>query len=241
MGAQVNWNCRRALAAIFAVMSLAACEPTLKSQLPTGTAAYTAINATAEPRPTAGSYLLRPGDHVGMTVYQETDLTVLDEPIDEAGMLSLPLVGEVHAAGLSAAALSANVQRAYGARFLRDPQVTIRLVKAGVRTISVEGQVMKAGQFEIDPGSNNTLLGAIAMAGSPNETAKLDEVLVFRTINGQRAGARFDLTAIRAGRAADPQILPGDVVVVGFSSLRGAYKDVQQIGSTLLYGIFQFF
>jgi len=52
---------------------------------------------------------------------------------------------------------------------------------------------------------------------------------VFRTVDGQRLGGRFDLTEIRAGRMPDPQLVPGDVVVVGFSSLRGIYRDILQL------------
>ena len=66
--------------------------------------------------------------------------------------------------------------------------------------------------------------------------AKLDEVLVFRTVNGERLGGRFDLTEIRSGRMPDPLIFPGDVVVVGFSSLRGIYRDILQV--TPLIGTF---
>ncbi len=62
----------------------------------------------------------------------------------------------------------------------------------------------------------------MALAHSPKRTAKLDQVLIFRTVNGERMGARFDLTDIRSGTAPDPQILPGDVVVVGFSAASGA-------------------
>lgn len=228
------------IAALFGALAVSACQPSLKSRLPLGPAAYQAIAATDQPTAPSGPYLLRPGDHVAINVYQEQDLSQADVPIDESGMISLPLVGEIHVAGRSAGDVSAEIQRAYGARFLRDPQVNVRLQKARARTISVEGQVTKPGQFEVEPGASNTLLSALAIAGSPTEAAKLDEVLVFRTVNGQREGARFDVTAIRAGRASDPQIVPGDVVVVGFSSLRGLYKDILQ-ASPLLYGVFQLF
>ena len=73
-----------------------------------------------------------------------------------------------------------------------------------------------------------TLLGALARAKSPTQVAALDEIVVFRTVNGQRMGARFDLRRIRNGLDPDPQILGGDVVVVGFDSLKGAFRDVLQ-------------
>ena len=233
MGAHV-----KSIWVIAALLGLCACQPTLHSQLPSGASAYTTIGATAQAVPPSGPYLLRPGDHIAVSVYQEQDLTEGDVPIDETGMISLPLIGEMRVAGRSVGEVSADIQKAYGTRFLRDPQVNVRLEKASPRTISVEGQVTKPGQFQIEPGTGNTLLSALAMAGSPSESARLDEVLVFRTVNGQRLGARFDLTEIRAGRAADPQILPGDVIVVGFSALRGVYRDIIQ-AAPLVYGVFQ--
>lgn len=217
--------------AIAAMTGLAACQPSLSSRLPVGTDAYRAIGATAQPATVSGTYLLRPGDRIGVSVYQEPELTQPDLAIDEAGMISLPLVGAVHAAGRSVDDVSAGLERAYSARFLRDPHVTVALRQAGVRTLTVEGQVVKPGQFAIEPGT--TLLGAIAMAGSPANDAKLNEVLVFRQVNGQRLGGRFDLTEIRSGRMPDPQVLPGDVIVVGYSAVRGTYRDMLQAAPIL--------
>ncbi len=63
--------------------------------------------------------------------------------------------------------------------------------------------------------------------------------MVFRTLNGQRMGAVFDLRRIRTGSAPDPQIVDGDVVVVGFSQLKGAYRDF--LAATPLLGLFTIF
>lgn len=224
----------RAAAALLGLLALAACQPALKSELPVGAAAYESIRATTSPAPPSGPYLLRPGDTVSVNVYQEEELSQEEVPIDQAGMLSLPLIGAIPAAGRSTAEVSADVERAYGVRFLRDPQVTVMLHESRPQTVSIEGQVTKPGIYPVEPGYG--LLSAMALGGSPTENAKLNEVLVFRNVNGERLGGRFDLTAIRAGRAADPQILPGDVIVVGFSSLRGIYRDILQ--ASPLLGVF---
>ena len=205
-----------------ACVVLGGCQPTLHSQLPQGASAYDAV-AVADDAQAKLYSLLQPGDTISVRVYREEELSLDKLIIDDAGNVALPLIGEVPAAGRSAAQLGAEVESAYAARFLRDPHVTISLVDATPRTVSVEGQVFKPGVYEMRPGQ--TLLAAMALAGSPNDTARMDEVLVFRTIEGQRMGARFDLTEIRAGRMPDPVIMPNDVVVVGFSSLRGAYQD----------------
>lgn len=70
-----------------------------------------------------------------------------------------------------------------------------------------------------------TLLEALARAQSPTDTARLDQVVVFRTVAGQRMGAVFDLRRIRVGLDADPRILGGDTVVVGFSQVKGLFRD----------------
>jgi polysaccharide export outer membrane protein len=213
------------VAALICAIAVAGCQPSLKSTLPQGPAAYDSIGGAAGP--TATSYLLRPGDKVAVNIFQEEELSQPTVQVDEAGMISLPLIGELQAAGLSTPQLSRAIEDAYGARYLRNPEANVVLVEARPRTVSVEGQVTRPGVYGVEPGY--TLLSAMALAGSPSDQAKLDEVLVFRTVDGQRLGGRFDLTEIRSGRMPDPQLVPGDVVVVGFSSLRGLYRDILQL------------
>ena len=213
------------VAVLICAVALTACQPSLKSELPQGPAAYDSIGGAAATAPT--TYLLRPGDKVAVNIFQEEELSQAAVQIDEAGMISLPLIGQLQAAGLSTPQLARAIETAYGTRYLRDPQANVVLLEARPRTVSVEGQVTRPGVYETEPGY--TLLSAMALAGSPSDQAKLDEVLVFRTVDGQRLGGRFDLTEIRAGRMPDPQLLPGDVIVVGFSSLRGLYKDILQL------------
>jgi len=200
---------------------LAACQPTLESDLPTAPAIYQVLGQ-APPQQTA-PYLVQPGDRLAITIYQEEDLSQPEMLVDEGGMINLPLIGEVQASGRTPAELARAIEQAYGSRFLRNPQASVALIAMRPRTITVEGQVNGPGLFEYQPGF--TLLSAIAAAGSPAFDAELDEVLVFRTIDGQRAGARFDLTEIRAGRLADPALQPGDTIVVGYSAVRGLWRD----------------
>ena len=69
-----------------------------------------------------------------------------------------------------------------------------------------------------------TLIQAVALAKGTSEDANPRRVAVFRTIGGQRQAAAFDLTAIRRGQAPDPQIYPGDIVVVDGSSIKADAK-----------------
>ena len=120
---------------------------------------------------------------------------------------------------------------------MRNPRVTVALVGSVAQLVTVEGQVQAPGVYPL--GRNETLLTSLARAGSPTQLAALDQVVVFRTLNGQRMGAVFDLRKIRTGSAPDPQIVDGDVVVVGFSQLKGAYRDF--LAATPLLGLFTIF
>ena len=223
-GIELKVLSRRLCAVLLCALALAGCQPTLNSELPRGPAAYEIIQDPADPRPSA--YLLQPGDKLSVNIFQEEDLSVRELQVDQAGMITLPLVGDMQAAGQSPGQLSRAIETAYGNRYLRNPQANVVLLEAIKRTVSIEGQVKEPGVYEVQPGY--TLLSALALASSPLPDAKLDEILVFRTVNGERLGGRFDATEIRAGRMHDPLILPGDVVVVGFSSVRGIYRDILQ-------------
>ena len=228
-GIELGVMARRWCAIAVCAVALAGCQPSLNSELPRGPAAYEVIRDPAEVTPSA--YMLRPGDKLSVNIFQEEDLSVRELQVDEAGMVSLPLIGDVHAAGRSPGQLSRDIEQAYARSYLRNPQANVVVLEASKRTVSVEGQVMRPGVYEIEPG--HTLLSALALASSPAPDAKLNEVLVFRTLNGERLGGRFDVVEIRAGRMPDPQILPGDVVVVGFSSVRGIYRDILQAAPIL--------
>lgn len=189
----------------------------------TGQAAYTAI-ADTDAQADAASYLLQGGDRVSIAVFQEPDLSIDNVEIDAGGSVNLPLIGGIIAAGRSQTEFARDIETAYASRFLRDPHVAISLVAASPRLVTVEGEVKQPGSYALRPGA--TLLTALAMAKSPTNTAKLDQVLIYRKLNGQNLGGRFDLQAIRSGKAIDPQMIAGDIVVVGYSRSAGAWNDI---------------
>jgi polysaccharide export outer membrane protein len=93
-------------------------------------------------------------------------------------------------------------------------------------TFTVEGEVNGPGIYPVS--SSSTLLSAMALSKSPTRTAKTDEILIYRNIDGQRSGGRFNLNDIRRGRASDPQILPGDTIIVLSSATKSAWRDLLQ-------------
>jgi polysaccharide export outer membrane protein len=77
---------------------------------------------------------------------------------------------------------------------------------------------------------------AVALARGTSEDANPGRVVVFRTINGQRMAAAFDLRAIRRAEAEDPAIYGNDIVVVDGSRARSIWRDV--LGAIPILGVF---
>lgn len=180
---------------------------------------------------------LAPGDEIAVLVFQEPELSVPRTRVDEAGMVVVPLLGEIRAADLTAGQLGAQIAARLGEGYLRNPQVTVSVLSVVPAQASVEGEVNAPGVFPIT--RDETLLTTLARARSPTRTARDDDVFVFRNVAGQRMGGRFDLEQIRAGRAPDPRILGGDVIVVGYSVAKGRFRDFLQAAPLLnLFTVF---
>lgn len=204
-------------------ISVAACQSAPHNPaIPSGMAAYDAIPERAENRAQESGVMV-PGDQLSILVMQEPELSLGKVAVDDAGTIQMPLLGEVIAAGLTPGELGRELTRRLGARYLRNPQLTVNVIERAPRTITVEGEVERPGMFAVKPGV--TLLGALALAQSPTELARQDAIFVFRRIEGQRHGARFDLRELRTGLVPDPEVLPGDTIVVGFSNSRSAFRD----------------
>ena len=78
---------------------------------------------------------------------------------------------------------------------------------------------------------------AVALAGGTTEDANAHRVAIFRTISGKRQVAAFDLVAVRRGQAEDPQIYPGDIVVVDGSAIKAMQKQI--MNSLPVFSIFR--
>lgn len=205
------------------LIACAACAGGKPSMLPAGDAAYAAIPVSV---PEASEESLRVGDRLAVRVLGEPELTSDQYRIDGNGSVQVPLAGEIPAAGRKPADVRDEIVQRLARNYIRNPQVAVIVMERVKTTFAVEGDVREPGIFEAQP--NTTLLSAIAQAKSPTNVARLDEVMIFRTMNGQRMGGRFDLDSIRKGRAADPQVIAGDTIVVGHSALKGAWREFLQ-------------
>lgn len=169
-------------------------------------------------------YRLGTGDLLNVNVFQVEALSAKDVRVDASGNVQLPLLGAVPAAGRTAAELGADVQRRLAASYLQNPQVTVSVSEAASAKITVDGAVTEPGVYEMK--GRTTLMQAVAMAKGASRVANLESVAVFRTSNGQRTVALFNLSDIRGGRAVDPVLQGDDVVIVDTSQMSARLRDI---------------
>jgi polysaccharide export outer membrane protein len=160
-----------------------------------------------------GDYLLGPQDKISVLVAGEPTLTVEDVQVDASGQIVVPVVGVITAGGKTTKALSAEIATGLGKAYLRNPQVSVVIKDAVSQRVTVTGAVIEAGVYSMT--GPTTLMQALAMAkGVDNKVSNNRRVAVFRVINKQKQGAYFDLRAIEVGKAEDPAIYGGDMIVV---------------------------
>jgi polysaccharide export outer membrane protein len=172
---------------------------------------------------TSSEYNVGVGDKLSVRVFQVEDLSFDELVVDTSGNINLPLIGAVRGSGRTAGEMSADIAGRLAARYLRNPQVTVTVTEAANQKITIDGAVTKPGVYEMR--GSTSLLQAVAMAEGPTRVADLTKVAVFRSIDGRRSVALFDLAAIRQGRASDPQVLGDDVIVVDTSRLNSALRE----------------
>lgn len=195
---------------------------TSRWNLPSGQQAYSVIPEQVASRPP--EYRINPQDKLTITVFREPDLSVQEAPVESGGGLVMPLIGRVQAVGHTTTELSETIAAQLKARYLVDPTVSVIVASSRSQNVTVDGAVKEAGVYEMQ--GNTTLLQSIALAKGATRVAELNRVAVFRTIDGKRNGAIFDVGAIQAGEQPDLALQNGDYVVVGASNIKALWYDV---------------
>lgn len=169
---------------------------------------------------------LGPLDVLRITVLRVPDLSG-EFQVDAFGNIDLPLIGSVSVRDQRPDEFATRLEQLYGARYLNNPDVTLRVISGNGSNIVVEGGVYNPGVYAL-PGKT-TLLGAIAIAkGVSEENGNPRRVAILRKRDGQTIAAAFDLVDIRHHKAVDPLVYPGDTVVVDSDNLRKTYRDLMQ-------------
>lgn len=163
-------------------------------------------------------YKIGPGDLLKVQVFQVEDLE-REVRVDNAGRISLPLVGAVESAGLTVSQIQDLVAARYRERYLQDPQVTISLLESPNQKVTISGAVEQTGIYPMGA-PHLTLQQAVSLARGVTNVANQHNVIVFRTVGGERIFARFDLIQIQQGKLRDPDIYGGDIIIVDRSDTR---------------------
>ena len=214
-----------ATALIFLVF-LTGCTTTESFDVPGGEQAY-AVIAPERVEADQPEYRINALDSLSIRVFREPDLDIESATVESGGGIVMPLVGRVQAAGRTTTELSRAVENELIKNGLRNPKVSVTIADTETQNVTVDGAVNQAGVYALS--GTTTLLQSIARARGATRTAQLNKVAIFRTIDGQRNGALFDVLAIREGRAPDPYIRPGDYVVVGSSGIKSFYNDALSV------------
>ena len=160
----------------------------------------------------SGDYKLQPGDKIEVSVWKEVDLQrVLIVRPD--GKFSMPLVGELQAAGRTPDDIRVDVEKRLRT-YIPEAVATVTVQEVGGHQIYVIGQVRKPGAFVMNPRLN--VLQALSLAEGTTPFAKLDEIVIIRSSSGTQKSLPFQYNRVAGGRDLSENIMleSGDVIIV---------------------------
>jgi len=228
---------------VIAALALAGCS----SSRPVGplssangpTSSVVVAEGPSLPPPTADDFALSfnpyqigPFDVLEIGVFGVEGLERQDYRADADGRVSFPLVGRIDAGGMTPGELELEIARRLGEDFIRKPRVTVNLKETTSRVVTLAGEVARPGSYPVL--GRMTLVRAVAEAGGLEDLAKSSEVIVFRTVNGRRMAAIYDLRGIERGNYDDPEIYASDLVVVGESTQKRFVRDAVGVAPALI-------
>ncbi|MHB8877314.1 MAG: polysaccharide biosynthesis/export family protein [Myxococcaceae bacterium] len=159
-------------------------------------------------------YSIHPGDMLNVRVFQQENISAKVR-VRADGKVSLPFVNDVQAAGLTPVVLARHLEIQLKT-FINNPVVTVSLEEVRTLSVSVLGEVVRPGTYQLEPGTG--VLQALAMCGGLNPFAHADAVFVLRKVEGVAAPTRIRFTypalARAEGRSGTFMLRWGDVIVV---------------------------
>jgi polysaccharide export outer membrane protein len=176
---------------------------------------------------TPGNVAYRIGhqDVLDIAVFMVPDLSKTVQ-VTESGTINLPLIGDVVAAGKSAQELERELEKKYGVKYLKSPQITVSVKEYNSQRVTIEGAVKKPGVYPIR--GQGKLMELIAMAEGLQPSSD-STVIVVRQMGGKRYAAKFAVDDIRAGRTPDAVIRPGDVIVANSSQFKETWQNFLKV------------
>jgi len=173
--------------------------------------APTADNSKPPTSQAGPSYVIGPDDTLFISVWKESDLTET-LPVRADGMISLPLLNDVQAAGLTPMQLAASITEKLK-KFVADPHVTVVVTQMNSQRVFVTGEVTHSGAVNLLP--DMTVLQALASAGF-TQFANTKKIYVLRSESGAQKKIPVNYKKLIKGEASDQNFLlkPGDTIVV---------------------------
>lgn len=209
------------ICASLAALAIASASPTAAGSPET----FAHTGASASPL-TETEYRIGPLDKLDITVFEVKDLSVQKLQVDASGRIILPLIGSVVAKGKTTTELAGEIAARLGEKYLQSPQVSVTVAEVLSRKVTVEGAVNEAGVFELK--GRTSLLEAVARAKGVSKAANPHHVSIVRSIDGTPHAASFDLAAIGAGKAPDPEVEDDDIVIVDSSKAKSFWNGLVQ-------------
>lgn len=163
--------------------------------------------ATTDP-----DYKIGPQDVITINVWKEPDISRVI-PVRPDGKISIPLLNDVVAAGLTPMEL-ANVITEGLKKYMNGPQVTVIITEINSRRVYVLGQVGRPGAFPLLP--NMTVLQLLSSCGGFTEFANSKKIYILRTVGDKQVKIFFNYKDVVSGRKPGDNIVlqPGDTLVV---------------------------
>ena len=178
----------------------------------TGAAPATAAPPAAAAATAPPGYVIGPDDALTVVFWREKELSA-DVVVRPDGMISLPLINDVRAEGLTPEQLRLALTTA-ASKFVEEPTVTVVVKAINSRKIFITGQVGKPGPYPIN--GPTTVLQLLAMAGGVAEYADKSKIIVVRKENGKDVSFPFNYNEVVTGKKLQQNIelKPGDSVIV---------------------------
>ena len=164
-------------------------------------------SATADP-----NYLIGAQDVLDINVWKEPDVSRI-VPVRPDGKISLPLLNDVQAAGLTPAQLAAQITESLK-KYVTNPQVTVIVSTINSQRVYILGEVARPGAFPLLPGMS--VLQALSSAGGFTQFAKVKNIFVRRLESGKEEKFPFNYKEVINGKGSDQNIVlrAGDTIVV---------------------------
>ena len=175
-------------------------------------ATVAAADSVQKPVAQDPNYLIGPQDILDISVWKEAELT-RTVPVRPDGKISLPLLNDVRAAGLTPNQLAAQITASLR-KFVTDPQVTVIVNQINSQRVYILGEVTRTGAYPLLPGM--TILQALSSAGGFTQFANRKKIYMFRIENGKQVKYPFDYKAVIDGKRPDMNVAlkAGDTIVV---------------------------